>query len=117
MAPLKTLAMLLLATAAPAAAAAQCQLTYQYNAGTPGALQRTAVTLRLMAGETREIDQARLDYVRNLGPNGIRVRLSGAPQLEIVLLAGEQNPDARFGYHFGPRPVTLRSLTCLARDG
>lgn len=110
------LTLLLLVTAAPAAAAAQCQLSYQYNEGAPGALLRTTVTLRLMAGETREFDQGRLDFVHNLGPNAIRVRLSGAPQLEIMLLAGEQDPDARFGYHFGPRPVTLRSLTCLVRS-
>jgi hypothetical protein len=98
--------------AGPAWAAPSCEVVFQYNQGPPGALLRHRVTLQLAAGERRAIGQNRLDFVRNTGTRPVILQLSGTPQLEVRLEQGQQDPDRRLGYYFGPRPVVLHSVDC-----
>ena len=108
-------AVTLVALTLPAIAEATgfCQVRFQFNAGPMPQLQRYEVNMRLEHGESRTVDQARMDYIVNLGPNSLRVWLTGGPRSEVLLGAGERDPAARLGYFFGPRPIRLDRLDCL----
>lgn len=110
------------AASSTAGGAGHCEVRLQFNAGAGQQLQRHEIFLRLRSGEARHIGQSRMDYIVNLGPNSLQVWFTGGRLSEITLRAGERDPEARLGYFFGPRPVRLERLNCLAtkspqRDG
>lgn len=90
-------------------AANECRIKYGYHTIKFGKRTDHTKIINLNVNQSKTINQARLNYVKNLKNNKVYVDLSGNGVVDVTLDKDKVNPPA--AYYLVP--VTLKSLKCL----
>ncbi len=92
--------------------AAACKIKYQYSFN---ANNKKVVTLLLNSGQTKTVNQSRIDYVKNLQQKEVKIFLrNNLTNVNYSATLKKNNVDPALGYNL--INVKLKSVKCIAAN-